>query len=571
MLGVIRIFFLTGGSHRWIVLLCVLLSTLADSLSIASALPLISVAIKETAAFDSRISEAIVRGLQAVGLQPHLGTLLCLMVGATLVKATIFIITERTINYAVSDVAAQVRRRLMSRVLRVKWSYFARQPIGRLANAISLDATRSAEAFGLAARFTGTLIQTTVYVVITLFISWKLALIGALAGLVIVMALQPLIRLTRHYSRRQRKRTEELVTLTTDTLSSIKPLRAMARQRHFEAFFNNKVKELRQALRRQAFSKYTAKGIREPIMVIMLATGFYTAYTWLKIPLPEIIVAGILLRRVVTAIGETQTQLQSAATVEASYWSVHNLIAEAERETEIVGGDKLPTLERSIHLIDVTFGYGDKPVLHNFSMVAHAGRLTVLSGASGAGKTTITDLILGLYEPQAGEIRLDEAPLSQIDLNRWRTMVGYVPQELGLFHDTILANVTLGDPLIDEAAVIRALQLAGAWEFVQQLPDGLNTSVGEHGSRFSGGQRQRIALARALVLEPKLLILDEVSSALDPATEAEIVANIRGLTGTRTIIAITHRPIWVEMADRVYHVGVEEEEEEAWEDDIGVS
>ncbi len=310
MLGVIRIFFLTGGSHRWIVLICVLLSTLADSLSVASALPLISVAINETAAFNSRISEAIVRGLQSVGLQPHLGTLLCLMVGATLVKAIIFIITERTINYAVSDVAAQVRRRLMNNVLRVKWSYFARQPIGRLANAISLDATRSAEAFGLAARFAGTLIQTTVYVVITLFISWKLALIGALAGSVIVMSLQPLIRLTRHYSRRQRKRTEELVMLTTDTLSSIKPLRAMARQRHFEVFFNNKVRELRQALRRQAFSKYTAKGIREPILVIMLATGFYVTYTWLKIPLPEIVVAGILLRRVVTAIGETQTQLQ---------------------------------------------------------------------------------------------------------------------------------------------------------------------------------------------------------------------------------------------------------------------
>src|SRR5690606_8181824 len=133
-----------------------------------------------------------------------------------------------------------------------------------------------------------------------------------------------------------------------------------------------------------------------------------------------------------------------------------------------------------------------------------AGQLTVITGASGAGKTTLTDLLLGLYLPDRGEVLIDGVPLAEIDLQCWRSMVGYVPQELILFHDTVLANITLGDPTISEERAEAALRAAGAWGFVSSLPRGLHTIVGERGTRLSGGQRQRVALARALVHDPKL-------------------------------------------------------------------
>jgi ATP-binding cassette, subfamily C, bacterial len=560
MRGVLRIFLNTGGSYRWVVLGCVLLSTIADGIGIASLLPLVTVALEGNVGLNSEISEAVVRGLAAVGLEPELGPLLLVVVGAITVKALVTLLTLRTINHAVSDVAAEVRRRLVKSVLQVRWAYFARQPIGRLANAVSLDSSRSAEAFSLAATFIATVLQAAVYSVIAVLASWQIALFAVAAGAIMVGVLQPFVRLSRTWSRRQRRRTEELVMLTTDTLSSIKPLRAMSRQAHLESFFDDKVHRLRRALRRQALSKYAMKALREPLTAALMAGAFYLAYVRLGWPLPELIVMGVLFRRLIGAIGDAQEQLQAAVNVEASYWAVHHLIEEAEGQREVLRGGRAPTLAHSIQLADVSFSYGDKLVLDRFSMVARAGQLTVLSGASGAGKTTITDLILGLYEPQSGRVLLDGVPLAEIDLQRWRAMVGYVPQELGLFHDSVLANVTLGDPAISEEAVVKALRLAGAWDFVRELPEGLNTSVGERGARLSGGQRQRVALARALVLEPKLLILDEVSSALDPQTEAEICANVRACAGERTIVAITHRPIWVEVADRVYHVGVDEEE-----------
>lgn len=559
MRGVIQIFLNTGGNFRWVVLGCVLLGTVADGIGIASMLPLITVAVGGETGDSSGISTAVASGLAAFGLKPDLGPLLVLVVVAITAKALLTLVTLRTINYAVSDVAADVRRRLVKSVLQVKWSYFARQPIGRLANAVSLDASRSAEAFSLAANFIATSLQTIVYVVIAVVASWQIALFAVVAGILLVAALQPFVKLTKVWSRRQRRRTEELVMLTSDTLTSIKPLRAMSRQAHLETFFDDKVDKLRRALRRQALSKYVMKALREPLTAVVLAGGFYLAHGRFGWPLAELVVMGILFRRLLSSIGDAQEQLQAAVNVEASYWSVHRLIEEAEEQREeLRGGGREPTLNHSIQLADVSFSYGDKLVLDRFSMVARAGQLTVLSGASGAGKTTITDLILGLHEPQSGEVLLDGVPLSEVDLNRWRATVGYVPQELGLFHDSVLANVTLGDPTIGELAVTKALKLAGAWDFVQELPERLETSVGERGARLSGGQRQRIALARALVLEPKLLILDEVSSALDPETEAEICANVRSIAGERTIIAITHRPIWIDVADRVYHVGVEE-------------
>ena len=133
-------------------------------------------------------------------------------------------------------------------------------------------------------------------------------------------------------------------------------------------------------------------------------------------------------------------------------------------------------------------------------------------------------------------------------------MIGYVPQEPILFHDTIISNIALGNAEITEEDVRRALKLAGALEFVDMMPMGLRTEVGEKGAMISGGQRQRIAIARALACRPRILILDEVTSALDPNTEQEIVQNIRGLSGQVTVIAITHRPAFLDIADRVYHL-----------------
>ena len=175
-------------------------------------------------------------------------------------------------------------------------------------------------------------------------------------------------------------------------------------------------------------------------------------------------------------------------------------------------------------------------------------------GASGIGKTTLTDLLTGLVPPTAGRVRVDGVPLAELDLGAWRRQVGYVPQDLPMLHDSVRRNVTLGDPSLDDAAVEAALRLAGAWEFVRALPGGLDASVGERGALVSGGQRQRISIARALVHEPRLLIFDEATAALDAESEAAVWQTIASLRGHTTVVAISHHPGLGNVADLVYRI-----------------
>jgi ATP-binding cassette subfamily C protein len=252
------------------------------------------------------------------------------------------------------------------------------------------------------------------------------------------------------------------------------------------------------------------------------------------------------------SVSKIQKAMQELAQSDNMYWAVQATIAEVEQAGEPHRGTAKPSLVQACRLENVSFSYGRGTVLNDVSIEIPAGGITTLIGESGSGKTTVADLLLGLFLPESGRILIDGVDLKEIDIRQWRSMIGYVPQEVLMFNDTIQANIALGDPSIAEAEVVEALKTAGLYDFVMSLPNGLQTMVGERGMMISGGQRQRLALARALVHRPQLLILDEATSALDPLTEAEICAAVRQQAGRITVLAITHQPSWVDAADRIY-------------------
>lgn len=554
MRKLLEIFFEAPGTRPWLLVLALLAATLAEGLGFATLMPLIGVASDSAAEDQSPLGRAVRSGLEAAGLPLEIGTLLVLVVAILVLRSALRLAATIYVGTAMATVTTGIRRRLIEHLLKVRWRFLVHQPLGRIANVASGEAMRAGRAFTLVAELLALAIQSTVMGVIALLISWKIALAAAAIGAAITGALALFVRASRVAGRKQAFRTKDLLVYLSDTLGNLKPVRAMAREDAFARLFEGRIRRLHKTIRRQVVNREGLNNLQDMLLALALGGGFWVAHEHWKVPVAELVVVGLVLYRSVSSIGKLQKAYQTAVEMEASWYHAEELIGLAAADPEPNPGRQQAVFERAVALEAVSFAHGDHRVLERASLVVPAGSLTVLTGPSGAGKTTIVDLVLGLHRPEAGRVTIDGVDLAEIDLVSWRRMVGYVPQETVLFHDTIRANLMLGDERVTDAALEEALRTAEAWEFVAALPDGLATVVGERGARLSGGQRQRIALARALLGKPRLLVLDEVTSALDPATAQEITHNIRRLADRTTVLAVTHRPELLDVADHIWHV-----------------
>jgi ATP-binding cassette subfamily C protein len=389
---------------------------------------------------------------------------------------------------------------------------------------------------------------------VSFLVSWQATLVALAVGLFLLLILKSLIARARSAGQRQTKLLKTLLSHLSDTLQSIKSLKAMAREERADSILEKKTNRLNRALQKQVLTKETLRALQEPLLIVFGAIGLYAALIYWHIPLAQVTVLAFLLLRIVKRLHKVQQDYQDMAIFESAYWSLTNTISEAERAREEDLGTEVPSLKYGVRYDRIGFAYGEDWVLRNLSLTFPAGLFTAIVGPSGAGKTTLVDLLMALLRPQEGEIFIDDLPLAEVHLRSWRKMIGYVPQETLLLHDSVLINVTLGDPELTETDAEEALRAAGAWKFVTAMPEGMNSNVGERGSMLSGGQRQRIAIARALVHKPKLLILDEPTSALDPETEAAISRSLAQLRGGITILAISHQPTIMNAADRAYQL-----------------
>jgi len=226
----------------------------------------------------------------------------------------------------------------------------------------------------------------------------------------------------------------------------------------------------------------------------------------------------------------------------------------AEDPAEPAVDNREMEFRKTLALEDLRFSFvPGKPVLAGASFSIPRGAFVALAGGSGAGKTTLADVLMGLLEAQSGRVLVDGKPLTPADMPAWRRRIGYIPQSLFLFDDSIAANIAFAVPTdkIDRARVAEAAKQAQLEDLIASLPEGIDAEIGERGSKLSGGQRQRLGIARALYRDPDLLIMDESTSALDGITEGEILATLKNLKGRKTILVIAHRPTTVRDADSI--------------------
>jgi ATP-binding cassette subfamily C protein len=524
-----------------------------EGLGISTLLPLLSVATGSTVAstgYEARVAKA----LAAIGIAPAPVPLFAIVVGALWLKALLVLLSKRQVGYAVAQIATDLRLRLLRALLAARWSYTSRQPAGRAANAMATEADRASYAFEYLALIATFSVETVVYVAIACAVSWRGTLAaGAAAGLSLLL-LSALVRMAHRAGRKQTALLDSLLTRTTDTLGAVKLLKSTGRESAVGPLLAGDTVRLNRQLQRRVLARESLRALQEPVLGTLLAVGLFAALRWFAMPLASVLVLGLAFTRALTRLASIQGKYQAMVSETSALWAIENRIREAETAREPTGGAARVALEQGISIRDLRLDRDGRTLFDGLSLEIPAGRITALVGPSGVGKTTLTDLVTGLVPFTAGELRVDGVPLGELDLLAWRRQLGYVPQDLPMLHDTVRRNVTLGDPALDDAAVEAALRLAGAWDFVRALPDGLDASVGERGALLSGGQRQRISIARALVHEPRLLVFDEATAALDAESEAAVWQTVAALRGHTTVIAISHHPALVGVADVVYRI-----------------
>ena len=536
-----------------IVLIALLIAGVAEGLSLTALLPLLSIAVGESGdSKDSGIGKFMEKGLQDIGIDPTLDTILIIIVGGMFFKGIVLLLANRQVGYTVAHVATALRLDLIEALLASRWQYYLRQPVGSLANSIASEAYRAANGFEHSVNVLALAIQVLVYAIVALFISWEATLASLVIGLFLLIALNRLVSATRRAGTKQTHLLRYLLTYLSDVLSSVKSLKAMARDNVADAILREQTQQLEKATRREVMNRAALTALQEPILAALTASGLYIALVVWELSLPEVMLMVFLLTRILGLLNKTQRRHQQLAAQESAYWALRKAAEEARAAAERTTGTLEPTLQQGISLQHVKFDYGQKNIFRDLTIDIPINSFTAVMGSSGVGKSTLLDLLCGLTEPQSGEVQIDGISLHDLNLRQWRHMIGYVSQDTVLLHDTVMNNILVGEPALTPDDAVRALKQAGAWDFVSALPEGLQTIVGERGGLLSGGQRQRIAIARALAHNPSFLILDEPTSALDPESERIICETLQHLSKNLTIIAVSHQPAVINAADRVF-------------------
>jgi len=536
------------------VALLLVLAGISEGFGVGALLPLFRQLAAGAAGSENWVGRGIETLLAQFGFAPTMGSLLGLVALMMVIKGGLVLLAMQQVGYAVATVETDLRLSLIRSLMNADWLYFTGQASGRFANAVTTEAYYASHCYDITTRLLAEGVQLLVYATLSFLVSWKMTLGGLMGGGMCVLILSRLNAMARRSGEKQTRLLNAVSERLVDGIGNIKPLKAMACEDRLIPLLESEIEGLRHAKERQVLSFGALRAMTEPLFVVVLAGATYLAFRALQSEIEVLALLILLFWRSLLRIGGVQFNFQELARYQSAYWSIRSAVEEAERSAEQIGGRKSPSLNVGLEFCDLSFSHTEKIVLDRVSLTISPGSVTALVGPSGQGKTTVADLIAGLLSPDSGEVLIDRVPLGEIDLRTWRSMIGYAPQESILFHDTVFTNVTLRAPDLTRAHAEAALKAAGAWEIVSGLPDGMETVVGERGGKLSGGQRQRIVLARALIRNPRMLILDEVTSSLDSESEAEILATLSGLKGKTTMLIISHRPAAAEIADRVYRI-----------------
>ncbi len=433
---------------------------------------------------------------------------------------------------------------------------FSKADSGRIQNTMSGEIGRITNAYRNYFQMLQSGIMTAVYVLLALAANPRFAMIVAAGGLVSNLLFSRIYRITKDASAAITRKMNVFQGFLIQSVTSYKFLKATNLIHDYKRKVDRSIIGIEKEQRRVGTMAAIANAIREPIIMGIVVSAILTQINVFEESLGLIILSLLFFYRGLTALVQMQNFYNNFLAVVGSIDNMESFVATMGEHQETTGGIALTGEDFSVELVDLSYAYTDRVVLDGLSLSVAPNTTIGIVGESGTGKTTLVNLLCGLLKPSPGMLFVNGMDSTELDLLSLRSRVGYVTQEAQIFTDTIYNNVSFWAPDTAEnrQKVWDALKLAYAADFITELPEGLNTSIGINGINLSGGQRQRISIARELYRNVEFLILDEATSALDSQSEHYIQENIDALSGSYTMFIIAHRLSTIKKADKILYL-----------------
>jgi len=534
-------------------LVLMILAGLSEGMGILLLVPLLGILQNGNESRNAMI-QAVVDGIQAVGLPISLTGLLAAFLILVAFRSAVQYARERLGASLQHNLVDRLRQRCFAALLGAEWRWIAAGRKADHANMLLTDVGRVGVGLNFGLSLLASLATMLAYVLAAFALSWAIASLALVSGGLVLFALSGQRRQALRLGQGLGVANRAMQGNVQESLAGIKLAKILgSEQRHLRMFH-----EATRQLRRQQLQFQASTSLSRAVFQFggaALLTGYlYVGLNLWHTPLPELVTLVLVFGRLIPMFASVQQQYHHCLHALPALQETHRLLADCDRFAEPKGPVDISPwpVHEAICLKDVAIRYADRdrPALDAVSLCFRSRTTTAIMGASGAGKSTLADVLMGLLTTDEGRLLVDGKPVDGLERMRWRHSVAYVPQEVFLFHDSVRNNLLWGRADADDADLRQALQRAAA-DFVFDLPLGLDTVVGDGGTRLSGGERQRLALARALLKRPSLLILDEATSALDLDNEARVREAIEHLHGDLTVVIVGHRLPTLEHADQV--------------------
>lgn len=554
MKGTIITLWNTFGRYRWHVIALVLfgvISPLLEGIGINAVIPLMSFFMGGGVA-SNFITEMIQGFFVFLHIPFSFRYLLGFIFGLFILRAVSVVVFGYIRGWINADFLGKESEDIMQRTLQSSWSFSRKQEMGTMHNTLVRDVQQTGGLLGATVQVIQSFSGFLMYFLVAMNISAVMTLYAVGGGVILLFVLWPLIRHTENIGQQTSGVEKRFAQFLSEHIVGMKSIKAAGVENSAIKNGAAHIRLLRHLSIRQSLVGTVSTSFFQPFAIVLVVLLFFLTYHTPGFNIISFTASLYLIQKIFTYIESGQNAIQSVSGLLPYAKNLAELKHSLQVHRESSGGTMPFVFNRELSFREVSFGYdGGKPIISKLNFSIRAGETLGLIGPSGAGKTSIADLLLRLFKPDHGVLLLDGVPSDSISLEEWRAHIGYVSQDVFLLNGTIEENIRFYNKTLTIEDIELASKQANIYDFIIGLPEGFQTRTGDRGVMLSGGQRQRIALARSLAGKPALIILDEATSALDSVSEKLVRESIRDLRGSATVLIITHRLNTIEHADRL--------------------